>query len=188
MQICFFAPLARTVSRPIYLSVIADDSVDPLIVATDLVGQAEHGHESPAWLITSSSRIADEVARLAPQLIERLPATARDAAGAAWPDCGEVALCDSREASRGGIDEDGTLLDFSIGEVQARQSIVANCRTALLVADISKIGRNATVRGGHLGDCYHLFTDQRLPADFRSVAEKYAGRIHAASEGRVQVA
>jgi sulfopropanediol 3-dehydrogenase len=77
--------------------VIADDSADPLIAATDLVGQAEHGHESPGWLITSSARIADEVARLVPQLIKRLPATARDAAGAAWPDYGEVALCDSRE-------------------------------------------------------------------------------------------
>jgi sulfopropanediol 3-dehydrogenase len=82
---------------PSEIAVIADDSADPLIVATDLVGQAEHGHESPAWLITSSSRIADEVARLVPQLIERLPATARDAADAAWRDYGEVVLCDSRE-------------------------------------------------------------------------------------------
>lgn len=88
----------------------------------------------------------------------------------------------------GGIDEDGTLLDFSSGEVQARQSIVANCRTALLVADISKFGRNATVRGGHLGDCHRLFTDQPLPSDFRKLAEQYADRIHAASEGRVQAA
>ena len=62
---------------------IADDSADPLIVATDLVGQAEHGHESPAWLITSSRRIADEVARLMPELIATLPPTARDAAGKA---------------------------------------------------------------------------------------------------------
>ena len=44
---------------PSEVAVIADDSADPLIVATDLVGQAEHGHESPAWLITSSRRLAD---------------------------------------------------------------------------------------------------------------------------------
>jgi DeoR family glycerol-3-phosphate regulon repressor len=88
----------------------------------------------------------------------------------------------------GGIDQDGTLLDFASGEVQARQAIVANCRTALLVADVSKFGRNATVRGGHLSDCHHLFTDGPLPVDFLSIAEQFAGRIHAASGGRVQAA
>lgn len=82
---------------PSEVAVIADDSADPLIVATDLVGQAEHGHESPAWLMTSSKRIAHEVAELVPQLIDRLPPTARDAAGAAWRDYGEIVLCDTRE-------------------------------------------------------------------------------------------
>lgn len=82
---------------PSEVAVLADDSADPLIVATDLVGQAEHGHESPAWLITSSRRIADEVTALMPKLIEALPPTARDAAGAAWRDYGEVVLCDTRE-------------------------------------------------------------------------------------------
>lgn len=82
---------------PSEVAVIADDSADPLIVATDLVGQAEHGHESPAWLITTSRRIADEVTRLMPELIAALPPTARDAAGAAWRDYGEVVLCGSRE-------------------------------------------------------------------------------------------
>lgn len=82
---------------PSEVCVIADDTADPLIVATDLVGQAEHGHESPAWLITNSRRIAGEVAHLVPDLIAALPATAREAAGAAWRDYGEIALCDSRE-------------------------------------------------------------------------------------------
>ncbi|MGL4634476.1 MAG: histidinol dehydrogenase [Beijerinckiaceae bacterium] len=82
---------------PSEVAVLADDSADPFIVATDLVGQAEHGHESPAWLITSSRRIADEVARLMPELIAKLPPTARDAAGAAWRDYGEIVLCDTRE-------------------------------------------------------------------------------------------
>ncbi|MCP4564802.1 MAG: histidinol dehydrogenase [Bosea sp.] len=82
---------------PSEVAVIADDGADPLIVATDLVGQAEHGHESPAWLITNSRRLADEVARLVPELIAALPATARDAAGAAWRDYGEIVLCDTRE-------------------------------------------------------------------------------------------
>jgi sulfopropanediol 3-dehydrogenase len=82
---------------PSEVAVIADDSADPLIVATDLVGQAEHGHESPAWLMTSSRRLADAVADLVPQLIGALPPTARDAAGAAWRDYGEIVLCDTRE-------------------------------------------------------------------------------------------
>ena len=82
---------------PSEVAVIADDSADPLIVATDLVGQAEHGHESPAWLITTSRRIADEVTRLMPELIATLPPTARDAAGAAWRDYGEVVLCDTND-------------------------------------------------------------------------------------------
>lgn len=82
---------------PSEVCVIADETCDPLIVATDLVGQAEHGHESPAWLITNSRRVADEVARLMPLLIDKLPLTARDAAAAAWRDYGEIVLCDSRE-------------------------------------------------------------------------------------------
>ena len=63
----------------------------------------------------------------------------------------------------GGIDQDGALLDFHSDEFQAREAIVANCRIALLVADVSKFGRNATVRGGHLGECHHFFTDKPVP-------------------------
>jgi len=88
----------------------------------------------------------------------------------------------------GGIDDDGALLDFYIGEVQARQAIAANCRTSLLVADISKFGRNATVRGGHLNDCHHLFIDQPVPADFRHLAEQYADRVHSARDAHEQTA
>ncbi|WP_127092168.1 histidinol dehydrogenase [Aquabacter cavernae] len=81
---------------PSEVAVIADETADPMMVAVDLVGQAEHGHESPAWLFTSSRAIADEVMRLVPKLIADLPPTARDAAGAAWRDYGEVVLCDTR--------------------------------------------------------------------------------------------
>lgn len=82
---------------PSEVAVIADDSADAGIVASDLVGQAEHGHESPAWLFTTSRALAEDVMRRVPDLIEALPPTARDAAGAAWRDYGEVVLCDSRE-------------------------------------------------------------------------------------------
>ena len=82
---------------PSEIAVIADDGADPAIVASDLVGQAEHGHESPAWLFTTSRALADEVMRRVPELVAALPPTARDAAGAAWRDYGEVIVCDTRE-------------------------------------------------------------------------------------------
>jgi sulfopropanediol 3-dehydrogenase len=82
---------------PSEIAIIADDTADPEVVASDLVGQAEHGHESPAWLFTTSRALAGKVMTLVPPLIERLPATARDAAGAAWRDYGEVVLCATRE-------------------------------------------------------------------------------------------
>jgi sulfopropanediol 3-dehydrogenase len=84
---------------PSEIAIIADDSADPALVASDLVGQEEHGHESPAWLVTTSRPLAEDVMRRVPALIERLPPTARDAAGAAWRDYGEVVVCDSRETA-----------------------------------------------------------------------------------------
>jgi len=83
---------------PSEVAVIADDGADPAIVASDLVGQAEHGHESPAWLFTTSRALAEDVMRRVPALIETLPPTARDAASSAWRDYGEVIVCDTREA------------------------------------------------------------------------------------------
>ena len=82
---------------PSEVAVIADETADSAIVASDLVGQAEHGHESPAWLFTTSRPVAEAVMQLVPQLIDALPPTARDAAGCAWRDYGEVIVCDTRE-------------------------------------------------------------------------------------------
>ena len=82
---------------PSEVAVIADDSADAAIVASDLVGQAEHGHESPAWLFTTSHALGEDVMRRVPPLIDALPPTARDAAGAAWRDYGEVIVCATRE-------------------------------------------------------------------------------------------
>jgi sulfopropanediol 3-dehydrogenase len=82
---------------PSEICVIADETADPHLVAADLVGQAEHGHESPAWLITNSRALAERVMQHVPALIAALPPTASDAAGAAWRDYGEVVLCDTRQ-------------------------------------------------------------------------------------------
>ena len=82
---------------PSEIAVIADESADAAIVASDLVGQAEHGHETPAWLMTTSRALAEDVIVRVPSLIAALPPVARDAASAAWRDYGEVILCDTRE-------------------------------------------------------------------------------------------
>ena len=82
---------------PSEVAVIADETADPAIVAIDLVGQAEHGHESPAWLFTTSESLAKDVMARVPALVASLPPTARDAAGAAWRDYGEVIVCSTRE-------------------------------------------------------------------------------------------
>lgn len=77
--------------------ILADASADPMVVATDLVGQAEHGYNSPVWLVTDTRALAEEVMRLVPQLIDDLPDVNRDNAAAAWRDYAEVILCADRE-------------------------------------------------------------------------------------------
>ena len=90
---------------PTEIAIIADDSADPQIVAGDLVSQAEHGPDSPAWLITKSRQLAEEVMAMMDGLIDALPEVARNAATAAWRDYGEVILCDSDEEAVAVSDE-----------------------------------------------------------------------------------
>jgi sulfopropanediol 3-dehydrogenase len=82
---------------PTEIAVIADDTADADIVATDLVGQAEHGPESPAWLMTTSRRLAEEVMERMPRLLEMLPEPAKEAAGTAWREWGEIVLAENRK-------------------------------------------------------------------------------------------
>ena len=77
--------------------ILADGTADPMIVAVDLVGQAEHGYNSPVWLVTDDQALAEKVMELVPGLIEDLPETNRENAFAAWRDYAEVILCDNRE-------------------------------------------------------------------------------------------
>jgi sulfopropanediol 3-dehydrogenase len=77
--------------------ILADGAADPMIVAVDLVGQAEHGYNSPVWLVTDDQALAEKVMELVPGLIEDLPDTNRENAFAAWRDYAEVILCDNRE-------------------------------------------------------------------------------------------
>ena len=77
--------------------ILADGTADPMIVSVDLVGQAEHGYNSPVWLVTDDQALAEKVMKLVPGLIEDLPDTNRENAFAAWRDYSEVILCDNRE-------------------------------------------------------------------------------------------
>ena len=77
--------------------VLADAGADAEIVATDLVGQAEHGYNSPVWLVTDDRALATRVMELVPRLIADLPEVNRDNATAAWRDYAEVILCSDRE-------------------------------------------------------------------------------------------
>jgi sulfopropanediol 3-dehydrogenase len=77
--------------------ILADKTADPEIVAADLVGQAEHGYNSPVWLVTDSRPIAEAVMELVPKLIGLLPNLNRENAEAAWRDYAEVIVCDDRE-------------------------------------------------------------------------------------------
>jgi len=82
---------------PTEIGIIADASADPQLVAEDLVSQAEHGYDSPAWLFTDSKELADATMAKMEGLINSLPETAKDAATTSWRDYGEVILCDTRE-------------------------------------------------------------------------------------------
>jgi sulfopropanediol 3-dehydrogenase len=75
--------------------VIADDSVDGELCATDLLGQAEHGPTSPAVLITNSEKLARDTMQEIERLLKILPSA--DLAGQAWKDYGEVIVCDSED-------------------------------------------------------------------------------------------
>ncbi|MGA9253085.1 MAG: histidinol dehydrogenase [Roseobacter sp.] len=77
--------------------VLADADADPFMVATDLVSQAEHGYNSPVWLVTDSRALAEKVMELVPGLIADLPELNRTNAEAAWRDYAEVIVCADRE-------------------------------------------------------------------------------------------
>ena len=78
---------------PTETMVIADDTVDAEICATDLLGQAEHGYNSPAILVTNSRKLADETLTEIDRLLQILPTA--DTASVSWQDYGEIIVCDS---------------------------------------------------------------------------------------------
>ncbi|WP_171208239.1 MULTISPECIES: histidinol dehydrogenase [unclassified Ruegeria] len=85
--------------------VLADGQADAHVVATDLVSQAEHGYNSPVWLVTDDRALAEQVMEQVPVLIDALPELNRENAFAAWRDYAEVILCSDREEMAACSDE-----------------------------------------------------------------------------------
>ena len=80
---------------PTETMVIADDTVDAELCATDLLGQAEHGYDSPAILVTNNQKLAEDTLSEIDRILKILPTA--NTASVSWKDYGEVILCDSYE-------------------------------------------------------------------------------------------
>lgn len=77
----------------------------------------------------------------------------------------------------GGIDTDGSLLDFHSSEVRIREKIRQRARVSLLVVDSTKFGRAAPAAGGNITDADHIIMDKRPSDDFSTLLEQVEGRI-----------
>ncbi len=93
------------IAGPTNSLILADEFADAEIAAADLVGQAEHGYNSPVWLVTNSRELAEQVIQIVPRLIDSLPEVNRVNAEAAWRDYAEVILCEDREEMAATSDE-----------------------------------------------------------------------------------
>jgi sulfopropanediol 3-dehydrogenase len=130
--------------------IIADDSVDGEICATDLLGQAEHGPTSPAVLITNSEKLARDTMREVERLLAILPTA--DAAGKAWADFGEVIVCADydemvREADRVASEHVQVMTrdpDYFLERMRNYGSLFLGSRTNVAYGD-KVIGTNHTL-------------------------------------------
>jgi len=130
--------------------VIADDSVDGEICATDLLGQAEHGPTSPAILLTSSEKLARDTMNEIERLLKILPTA--DAAGKAWADFGEVIVCADqdemvREADRIASEHVQVMTrdpDYLLNNMKNYGSLFLGSRTNVAYGD-KVIGTNHTL-------------------------------------------
>jgi sulfopropanediol 3-dehydrogenase len=130
--------------------IIADDSVDAELCATDLLGQAEHGPTSPAVLITNCEKLARATMAEVERLLKILPTA--DVAGKAWVDMGEVIVCDSEEemvveADRIASEHVQVMTrdpDWFLGRLQNYGSLFMGPRTNVAYGD-KVIGTNHTL-------------------------------------------
>jgi sulfopropanediol 3-dehydrogenase len=130
--------------------IIADETVDGEICATDLLGQAEHGPTSPAVLITNSEKLARATMAEVERLLKILPSA--DLAGQAWKDYGEVIVCDDydemvREADRVASEHVQVMTrdpDYFLNNMKNYGSLFLGARTNVAYGD-KVIGTNHTL-------------------------------------------
>ena len=131
------------IAGPTDSMILADETCEADVAATDLVSQAEHGPNSPVWLVTTDRSLAEAVMVLVPELIERLPEINRDAGRAAWRDYGEGILCDTREEVAAKADEVGPEhlqvmaedLDWWLGRLRSYGSLFLGEETTVAMGD-----------------------------------------------------
>ncbi len=123
--------------------IVADHTASIETVAWDLVSQAEHGADSPVWLVTTDETLARGVLARAPGLIDQLPEPNASAARAAWSERAEVILCDTREAAATVADEYAPEhlqvmaddLDWWLGRLSAYGSLFLGKETTVSFGD-----------------------------------------------------
>ena len=90
-----FGPIGIDVlAGPTESAIIADHTADPMTIVIDLLSQAEHGPDSPVWLFTTDSSLAQRVHQLMPKIMDKM--NKREVLQQAWRDHGEIILCDNR--------------------------------------------------------------------------------------------
>ena len=123
--------------------ILADKTADANIVAADLIGQAEHGYNSPVWLVTDDKKLAEDVLALIPSHIETLPEVNRQSALDAWTNLGEIILCDTREEMAQTSDEyapehltvQAADLDWWLGRLECYGSLFLGEETTVAFGD-----------------------------------------------------
>lgn len=131
------------IAGPTDSMVVADETADALVVAWDLVGQAEHGANSPVWLVTTSAALAAEVGRLVPLCAADLPEPNRTAALAAWGALGEIVICESPEGMAAYADQiapehlhiQADNLDWWLGRLRAYGSLFLGATSTVAFGD-----------------------------------------------------
>jgi len=147
---------------PTEILVIADETADPALVATDLLGQAEHGPDSPAWLVTTSRAFGEAVMAEIDRQLETLPTAA--VAGAAWRNNGEVVV----------VDDDDEAIEVS-DEYAPEHLEVLTARDDYYLANLRNygslfVGEESTVAYGDKG----VGTNHTLPT---GRAARYTGGL-----------
>ncbi len=150
--------------------IVADDSVDGEICATDLLGQAEHGPTSPAVLITNSEKLARATMAEVERLLKILPTA--DAAGQAWKDHGEVIVCDDeaemvREADRVASEHVQVMTrdpDYFLANMTNYGALFLGPRTNVAYGD-KVIGTNHTLADEKSRALYRRAVGRKIPQD-----------------------